>query len=223
MRVGLGAALASATFQNPGRPHMVDGQRRSVGPMMRIAAALVSTVALATGAFGQACQVLGDCPDSHARRRHVSATSASTRRWWMGRLRTRSVPPAVAAASVARPTPRPATWRTCAACRTAQAESAAQTAAVAEERAATVREAKPAMLTGSAAARRRLVRTGAASPPPGPARRAIRISSVVAAARPAPPAAGSSSVRTGSATACRTAKTNSVGRMAAAGNVRRAA
>src|SRR5262249_57319236 len=31
--------------------------------MMRIAAALVSTVALTTGAFGQACQVPGDCAD----------------------------------------------------------------------------------------------------------------------------------------------------------------
>ena len=188
---------------------MVDGQLRSVGPMMRIAAALVSTVALATGAFAKRAKSPATVWTSHARRRHVTATSASTRRWWMGRLRTRSVPPVVAAASVARPTPRPATWRTCAACRTAQAESAAQTAAVAEEPAEPVREARPAMLTGSAAARRRLVRTGAARPPPGPARQAIRISSVAAAARPAPPVAGSSSVRTGSATACRTAKANS--------------
>ena len=171
MRVGLGAALASATFQNPGRPHMVDGQLRSVGPMMRIAAALVSTVALATGAFAKRAKSPATVWTSHARRRHVTATSASTRRWWMGRLRTRSVPPVVAAASVARPTPRPVTWQTCAACRTAQAESAAPTAAVAGELAAPVREARAVMLTGSAADQRRPVRTGGRSHEKGPRRR----------------------------------------------------
>src|SRR5262245_51714460 len=73
----------------------------------------------------------------------------------MGRVRTRSVPPSVAAAPVARPMPRSATWRTCAACRTAPAGSAAPTAAVAEELAAPVRAVRPAMLTGSAADQRR--------------------------------------------------------------------
>src|SRR5262245_36006880 len=45
-----GMALPIPTWQSHGRPHLVDGQRRCVGAVMRIAAALAATVALATGA-----------------------------------------------------------------------------------------------------------------------------------------------------------------------------
>jgi len=42
---------------------MAEGQLRQIGAVMRIAAALASTVVLATGAFGQGCSVPEDCAD----------------------------------------------------------------------------------------------------------------------------------------------------------------